>query len=128
LIRDRSAQRRRDSEGGLDKTYFQLQPCSPRSACHPSTSRACGSPKARGQSPRDWSRIGPQAYRDFGNGGGEGVTVSVDGGDYYAEPPPAGGAGTFTIASGGGSGTVDGVHLKGNYGTQVSLSGSCGCR
>jgi len=67
-------------------------------------------------------------YRDFGNGGGEGVTVSVENGDYYAQTPVGGSAGTFTIAPGGGSGTFAGVRLKGNSGGELNLSGSWTCR
>ncbi|GAC1613398.1 MAG: hypothetical protein NVS9B1_21920 [Candidatus Dormibacteraceae bacterium] len=68
------------------------------------------------------------AYRDFGNGGGEGVTVAVEGGDYYAQIPSTGGAGSFTIRPGGGSGTFDGVRLKGNSGGELTLTGSWSCR
>lgn len=67
-------------------------------------------------------------YKDYGNGGGEGLTVQVEPGDYFANVLSGDPQGTFTIDPGGSSGTVSAVNLHGNGGGKVNLSGSWRCR
>lgn len=67
-------------------------------------------------------------YKDYGNGGGEGLTVQVEPGDYFSTVLPGDPQGTFTIDPGGASGTVSAVNLHGNGGGKLNLSGSWRCR
>jgi hypothetical protein len=67
-------------------------------------------------------------YKDVFNGGGEGLTVLIEPGNYFASVLPGDSQGTFTINSDGSSGTVSAVNLHGNNGGKVSLTGSWRCR